>query len=114
MSGSSRFFTEFRLSLSPDAGCCAGAEEGNQNRVLHRGMNGERWQTDLDEFQQRAHQLGGSVLTAPPMATTICSFAKSRTAQEAASMFSCFCATIRVKLGVRGSRAPETCSSNQL
>jgi D-xylose transport system substrate-binding protein len=26
-------------------------------------MKGERWQTDLDEFQQRAHELGGSVVT---------------------------------------------------
>ncbi len=26
-------------------------------------MNGERWQTDLDEFQQRAHEFGGSVVT---------------------------------------------------
>lgn len=24
---------------------------------------GERWQTDLDEFQQRAHELGGAVIT---------------------------------------------------
>ena len=24
--------------------------------------NGERWQTDLDEFQQRAHELGGAVV----------------------------------------------------
>jgi D-xylose transport system substrate-binding protein len=26
-------------------------------------VKGERWQTDLDEFQQRAHELGGAVLT---------------------------------------------------
>ena len=26
-------------------------------------MKGERWQTDLDEFQQRAHELGGAVVT---------------------------------------------------
>jgi D-xylose transport system substrate-binding protein len=26
-------------------------------------MNGERWQTDLDEFQQRVHELGGAVVT---------------------------------------------------
>ena len=26
-------------------------------------MKGERWQTDLDEFQRRAHELGGSVVT---------------------------------------------------
>jgi D-xylose transport system substrate-binding protein len=26
-------------------------------------MNGERWQTDLEEFQQRAHELGGNVVT---------------------------------------------------
>jgi len=26
-------------------------------------INGERWQTDLDEFQQRAHELGGAVVT---------------------------------------------------
>jgi D-xylose transport system substrate-binding protein len=26
-------------------------------------MTGERWQTDLDEFQQRAHELGGAVVT---------------------------------------------------
>src|SRR5882757_5707639 len=26
-------------------------------------MKGERWQTDLEQFQQRAHELGGSVLT---------------------------------------------------
>ncbi|MGA7294307.1 MAG: substrate-binding domain-containing protein [Terriglobales bacterium] len=28
-----------------------------------KAMNGERWQTDLDEFQQRAHELGGAVIT---------------------------------------------------
>ena len=26
-------------------------------------IKGERWQTDLDEFQQRAHELGGAVVT---------------------------------------------------
>ena len=26
-------------------------------------VKGERWQTDLDEFQQRAHELGGAVVT---------------------------------------------------
>ena len=26
-------------------------------------MKGERWQTDLEEFQQRAHELGGAVVT---------------------------------------------------
>ena len=26
-------------------------------------MEGERWQTDLDQFQQRAHELGGAVVT---------------------------------------------------
>ncbi len=26
-------------------------------------MQGERWQTDLDQFQQRAHELGGAVVT---------------------------------------------------
>ena len=26
-------------------------------------IKGERWQTDLDEFQQRAHELGGTVVT---------------------------------------------------
>jgi D-xylose transport system substrate-binding protein len=26
-------------------------------------MKGERWQTDFDEFQQRAHELGGAVVT---------------------------------------------------
>ena len=26
-------------------------------------VNGERWQTDLDEFQKRAHELGGAVVT---------------------------------------------------
>jgi D-xylose transport system substrate-binding protein len=26
-------------------------------------VEGERWQTDLDEFQQRAHELGGAVVT---------------------------------------------------
>jgi D-xylose transport system substrate-binding protein len=26
-------------------------------------VQGERWQTDLDEFQQRAHELGGAVVT---------------------------------------------------
>ncbi len=26
-------------------------------------MEGERWQTDLDQFQQRAHELGGAVIT---------------------------------------------------
>jgi len=27
-------------------------------------VNGERWQTDLDEFQKRVHELGGAVVTA--------------------------------------------------
>ncbi len=39
-----------------------------QNKEIKIGfsieaMKGERWQTDLDEFQERAHELGGDVLT---------------------------------------------------
>jgi D-xylose transport system substrate-binding protein len=39
-----------------------------QNKEIKIGfsienMKGERWQTDLDEFQQRAHELGGAVVT---------------------------------------------------
>ncbi len=57
------FHRSFFRSHRPDARCCAGAEEGNQDRIFHRGCKGERWQTDLDEFQQRAHELGGAVVT---------------------------------------------------
>jgi D-xylose transport system substrate-binding protein len=40
----------------------------SQNREIKIGFSienvkGERWQTDLDEFQQRAHELGASVIT---------------------------------------------------
>jgi D-xylose transport system substrate-binding protein len=39
-----------------------------QNKEITIGFSieatkGERWQTDLDEFQQRAHELGGAVVT---------------------------------------------------
>jgi D-xylose transport system substrate-binding protein len=39
-----------------------------QNRAIKIGfsveaMQGERWRTDLDEFQQRAHELGATVVT---------------------------------------------------
>jgi D-xylose transport system substrate-binding protein len=39
-----------------------------QNKEIKIGfsienMKGERWQTDLDEFQQRVHELGGAVVT---------------------------------------------------
>ena len=39
-----------------------------QNKEIKIGFSieaikGERWQTDLDEFQQRAHELGGAVVT---------------------------------------------------
>src|ERR1700679_712146 len=33
-------------------------------------IKGERWQTDLDEFQQRAHELGGAVVTRSANADT--------------------------------------------
>jgi len=114
MSGSSRFFTGVSLFLSSVAGCCAGAEEGNQNWGFpSRPMNGERWQTDLEEFSSA---LTSSEVPFSPLrqqATTICSFAGQGITQSAL-MFSCSPAHTRQSWARRRSRAPETCSSDQL
>ena len=61
---SSRFFTGFCFVLVVLTLAVAQA----QKREIKIGFSieavtGERWQTDLDEFQQRAHELGGAVIT---------------------------------------------------
>jgi len=64
MSGSSRFFTGVSFVLIVLTLNVAQAQKKEIKIGFSiEAMNGERWQTDLDEFQQRAHELGGSVLT---------------------------------------------------
>jgi len=63
-------------------------------------MNGERWQTDLDEFQQRAHQLGGSVLTRSANGDDDLQFRQIKELLKSGIDVLVFLRTIRVKLGV--------------
>jgi D-xylose transport system substrate-binding protein len=61
---SSRFFTGFCFVMVVLTLAVAQA----QKREIKIGFSieavkGERWQTDLDEFQHRAHELGGAVVT---------------------------------------------------
>ena len=64
MSASSRLFTGVSLVLIV---LTLGAAQAQKKEIKIgfslEATNGERWQTDLEEFQQRAHELGGSVLT---------------------------------------------------
>lgn len=59
-----RLWSAFCLSVL----LCADLRTGqSQNREIKIGFSienvkGERWQTDIDEFQQRAHELGASVI----------------------------------------------------
>lgn len=47
------------------ASSCLGQAEKREIKIGFsiENVKGERWQTDLDEFQQRAHELGASVIT---------------------------------------------------
>jgi len=64
MSGSSRFFTGVSFVLIIlTLGVAQAQKKEIKIGFSIEAMNGERWQTDLEEFQQRAHELGGSVLT---------------------------------------------------
>ncbi len=64
MSGSSRFFTGVSFVLIVlTLGVAQAQKKEIKIGFSIEAMNGERWQTDLEEFQQRAHELGGSVLT---------------------------------------------------
>jgi D-xylose transport system substrate-binding protein len=64
MWGSSRFFTGVSLVLVV---LMLGVVQAQKKEIKIgfsiEATNGERWQTDLAEFQQRAHELGGSVAT---------------------------------------------------
>src|SRR5579872_3851493 len=45
--------------------CCLAQVQQKEVKIgfSMENLKGERWQTDLDEFQARAHELGGSVIT---------------------------------------------------
>ncbi|MFZ1169113.1 MAG: substrate-binding domain-containing protein [Candidatus Sulfotelmatobacter sp.] len=61
---SPRLFTEVSLLLIV---LTLGVAQAQQKEIKIgfsiEDMKGERWQTDLDEFQLRAHELGGAVVT---------------------------------------------------
>ena len=61
---SPRFFTGVAVSLiALMSGVAAAQKKEIKIGFAIEDMKGERWRTDLDEFQQRAHQLGGAVVT---------------------------------------------------
>ena len=61
---SPRFFTGVAVSLiALMSGVAAAQKKEIKIGFAIEDMKGERWRTDLDEFQQRAHQLGGTVVT---------------------------------------------------
>jgi D-xylose transport system substrate-binding protein len=60
---SSRFFTGFCLVLFVLTLAVAQAQREIKIGFSIEAVKGERWQTDLDEFQHRAHELGGAVIT---------------------------------------------------
>jgi D-xylose transport system substrate-binding protein len=61
---SSRFFTGISFVLVVLAlGIAPAQKKEIKIGFSIEDMKGERWQTDLEEFQQRAHELGGAVVT---------------------------------------------------
>ena len=69
-------------------------------------LKGERWQTDLDEFQARAHALGGAVVTRSADGDDDVQFRQVKELLEAASTFSFFCRTTPAR--PRGSSKQRT------
>ena len=64
MWGSSRFFTGVSLVLVVlTLGVVQAQKKEIKIGFSIEAVNGERWQTDLEEFQQRARELGGTVVT---------------------------------------------------
>lgn len=64
MWGSSRFVTGVSLVLVVlTLGVVQAQKKEIKIGFSIEAVNGERWQTDLEEFQQRAHELGGTVVT---------------------------------------------------
>jgi D-xylose transport system substrate-binding protein len=64
MRGSSRFFAGVSLVLVVlTLGVVQAQKKEIKIGFSIEDMKGERWQTDLDEFQQRAHELGSAVVT---------------------------------------------------
>jgi D-xylose transport system substrate-binding protein len=60
---SPRFFTAVSFALIALLGVAQAEKKEIKIGFSIEDMKGERWQTDLDEFQQRAHELGGAVIT---------------------------------------------------
>ena len=61
---SPRLFTGFSLVLIVlGLGVAQAQKKDIKIGFSLENMVGERWQTDVDEFQQRAHELGGAVVT---------------------------------------------------
>jgi len=64
MWGSSRLFTGVSLVVIVlTLGVVQAQKKEIKIGFSIEATNGERWQTDLEEFQQRAHELGGTVVT---------------------------------------------------
>ncbi len=64
MRGSSRLFTGVSLVVIVlTLGVVQAQKKEIKIGFSIEATNGERWQTDLEEFQQRAHELGGTVVT---------------------------------------------------